>query len=220
MCSRWRTARAALVLLLLAVNCVHGCPVPVIHRRNVERPLGQRELERWSGILGSVGVDVPPGELGERAIAFSEEVQRVRGQLVRPVHPLFDAVGVDQRWSLFPVADPEPWWMHVEARRKGETEFTLLYRPWDDEHDWSVETIEYRRVRGVWNPGSAGLRFDHPRFVDWVARRAFDEDPDWEEVRVRFAQYRLYVPGDPEAYRERTLTWHFEERRSREDVGR
>ncbi len=167
-------------------------------------------------MLGAVGVEVSAGGLGEQAIGFSDAAQAFRSDLVGPLNPVFDAVGVHQRWSLFPIADPEPWWMHVEARREGAP-FELLYRPWDEAHDWELDRLEYRRVRGVWNPGSAGTRYDYPRFVDWVARRAFDYDETYVEVRVRMAQYYLPLPTEEDPP-ERTLSWHFEEVRRRAEM--
>lgn len=206
---KWAQARAVLIALAIAINFVQGCPVPNIQRRHLERPIGQRELVRWTGVLKSVGYETTPEELAEDAIAWSENAAATHRAVMEPVWPWFHHTATQQRWSLFPVADPEPWWMHIEGRT--DSGWELLYRPLDAEHDVLASTLEYRRVRAVWNPGTAGPRHDHPRFVDWVAKQMFAERPDLLEIRVRFQRYRVSLPDEPASDE---ISWHFEERRS------
>ena len=207
--SRWAHARAALIALAVLINFVQGCPVPNIQRRHIERPIGQREVVRWVGVLKSVGYETTPEELTEDALAWSAKAGEWHRAVMSPVWPWFHHTVTQQRWSLFPVADPEPWWMHVEGRT--ESGWELLYRPLDDEHDLLASTLEYRRVRAIWNPGTAGPRHDYPRFVDWVAKQMFAERPDLLEVRVRYQKYRVSLPDEEPTD---AISWHFEERRS------
>ncbi|HJK93961.1 MAG TPA: hypothetical protein RMH85_29780 [Polyangiaceae bacterium LLY-WYZ-15_(1-7)] len=212
---RWPQIRAGLIVLAVAVSLFEGCPVPNVQRRHVERPVGQREVRRWVGVLGALGVETTPEELTEDAIAVSEAATRRHRALLAPFAPFFALTQTRQRWSLFPVADPEPWVMHLEGSRDGRA-WELLYRPVDPEHVFLRERLEYRRVRAIWNPGTAGPRFDYPRFVDWVARESFAARPELEHVRVRFAKVRVSLPGEPPW--EGEPSWHFEERRSRAEV--
>lgn len=207
----WAHLRAALVLFVLVGSCVEGLPVPRASPAFLSRPIGRRELTRWSRILRTAGVELGEDELRARVLEVSAELTRLHDRLREPVRPWFELTHGTQRWSLFPVADPDPYWMHVEGRVAGE--WTLLYRPNDPDHRLLAERVEYRRVRAVWNPGSTGARADYPRFVDWIAREIFALRPDVDAVRVRHLRYHVSVPGEPP--RDET-SWHFEEVRERE----
>lgn len=198
------TLRAAILLLALVANGVEGCPVPRVAPHQLERPLGQRELVRWASMLGT-----DEGALRTKVLAASAEASAIHDVLRAPSAPFFAHAHTTQRWSLFPVADPDPWWMHVEGRVDGE--WVLLYRPNDAEHalpDPLVELLEYRRVRAIWNPGTGGPRADYPRFVDWLAREIRARRDDVDAVRVRFLRYHVSLPGEPPSD---VRTWHFEE---------
>jgi len=210
--SRRAYLRATLIALVIAINMFQGLPMPRIARHHLERPVGQRELARWTKTLQDLGSDITENELKEEALAFSHELHVWHGNAMRPFAWFFDALQIRQNWSLFPVADPYPWKMHLEGRATATTEWELLYTPLDPEHDFLDDTLEFRRIRAVWNPGTAGPRFDYPRFVDWVARQTFERRSDLDFVRVRFLRYHVPVPGED---RDPNETWHFDEIRQR-----
>ncbi|MEM9071093.1 MAG: hypothetical protein AAGE52_21465 [Myxococcota bacterium] len=214
---RWPQLRALLIVAAVSVNLFQGCPIPNVQRRHIERPLGQREVARWAEFLDSVGWNTTPAELTEDVLTASAEATRRHQALLAPFSPWFHYTQTRQRWALFPVADPDPWWMHLEGSTNGH-EWELLYRPLDEEHTFLREPLEYRRVRAVWNPGTAGPRADQPRFIAWVAQRTFEERPDLCFVRVRYQRFRVQVPGDGEKPPE--PSWHFEEVRRRDEVTR
>ncbi len=210
--SLWARIRAALIFVAIALSLLEGLPVPHMRRHHLEREVGRRELHRWAEFLRRFDPALTDESLKEQALVYGGELEGLHYRLVEPFRPLFSALQVRQQWSLFPVADPNPWWMHIDLR-EGNT-WRTVYRPNDPEADWDYVTLQYRRIRGVWNPGTSGPRYDYPRFVDMAAERAFAAFPNVEEVRVRFQQYRVPVPveGEREAP---APTWHFEERRSR-----
>lgn len=214
--------RGGLLLVFVLANFAEGCPlVPSIRPHHLENPIGARELARWGERLRGWGLDWSDEELASRTLASSESAQAAHAALLAPITPYFETLRIHQRWSLFPIADPDPWWMHIEGRR--HRDWTLLYRPLDplDRQDPVVgeldATLEYRRVRGHWNPGTNGTRADYPRFVDWVsaqicaADQARAADAPLQEIRVRFLRSHVSEPGEGEAP---APTWHFEERRS------
>lgn len=213
--------RGGMLLLFVLVNVAEGCPlVPNIRAHHLDNPIGARELSRWGTRLRDVGFDWSDEELRSRTLAASESASSTHRAMLTPAAPYFSALGIHQRWSLFPIADPDPWWMHIEGRRHHD--WTLLYRPLDplDRHDPLLDDLipmlEYRRIRGHWNPGTSGARADYGRFVDWVAAKICVADQGGErpnpllEVRVRFLRSHIFEPGEDEAVQE---TWHFEERR-------
>ena len=204
----WPHARAAAIAVAIFAAGVEGCPVRAVSTAELGRPINRREVERWAEML-----DTPPDALAAQVTGASETVAHTRDVLFAPFQPYFEATRTYQRWALFPIADPEPYRMHVEARR-GDGQWELVYRPLDVDATTRASMFGYRRIRGVWNPGSRGTRPAYPAFVDFVAEEIFRSRADVDEVRVRHERFRITLPGAPEpSLSERS--WHFEERRSR-----
>ena len=131
-----------------------------------------------------------------------------------PLQPIGRALKITQRWRLFPVANADRFRMWIEARTGADAPWQLLYRPHDDAHTWLADELEYRRMRGAWNPGTRSLRGAYPAFVTWVARTTFARDPRWNELRVRMEVLDIDPrrAGDPTGATGRFL---FEEVRAR-----
>ena len=215
---RWPRVRAGLILLAIFVNVAEGCPaVPNIQPHHLQGPIGARELARWGERLRGLGAELSDEELAEETLAFSAKARELHAEMLEPAWPYFDLVQVHQKWSLFPIADPNPWNMHVEGR-VGDGPWFVLYRPLGDtefmadEPDF-VAMLRYRRVRAHWNPGTAGPRVDYPRFVDWLATEIFART-DVDAMRVRYL--RDSVPDPHGVELPEAPTWHFEAVRERE----
>jgi len=72
----------------------------------------------------------------------------------------------------------------------------LRYRPLDDDHAWFADQLEYRRVRGAWNPSTShGPRGGYGSFVTWVAGELFARDAAVVEVRVRMEKVEIGPHG-------------------------
>jgi hypothetical protein len=106
---------------------------------------------------------------------------------------------ITQRWRLFPVANADRFRMWIEAREAPDGAWQLLYRPHDREHTWLADELEYRRLRGAWNPGTRHVRGSYPAFVTWVARTTFARAPRFTQLRVRMEVLDLDPrrAGDP-----------------------
>jgi hypothetical protein len=132
------------------------------------------------------------------------------------MRPYWEATRTHQRWSLFTTASPDRWRMWIEGRPPGRRDWEILYRPHDPAHRLLAGPLEYRRIRGAWNPGTTGVRAPYPGFVRWVARRMFSLRPDLAEVRVRMQRLHFVRPGEPADTRP---PWFEAERRvAREEV--
>jgi hypothetical protein len=167
--ARWRTAwppaRAALITLLMIIGVVEGCPMPILSK-------------------------VPAGWQRD-SFTFLQKAQR---EFLRPVRPALSHLKVNQRWKLFPVANEARRRLWIEAREPN-SEWEIVYRVHDDDHAFIGDVLEYRRVRGAWNPGSSGPRGAFGPFVTWVAKKVFTAFPRYYEVRVRFEKIQIRPGG-------------------------
>ncbi len=166
---RWPAIRAGLIALAIVVGLLDGCPVP----SPSERP-------------------VMEARLAPELVAAIDTLDGVRQTLLRPFRAIGDTARLRQRWKLFSGANRRRFRMQIEARTGPGAAWELLYRALDDEHAFLAGPIEYRRVRGAWNPHSrTGPRVGYPAFVRWVAGEVFERRPQYTEVRVR--QQRIVI---------------------------
>lgn len=174
---RWAAIRAGLIALAIVVGLLDGLPIPAPS----ERPTMEKRLS--------------PGMV--RAV---DAIDDVRSKLLVPFRPIGEVTRVRQRWKLFAGAARKRYRMRIEARTGPSAEWQLVYRVLDDEHDFMADPIEYRRVRGAWNPHSKlGPRSGFGSFVTWVSRRVLDAYPAYTEVRVQFERILIGPHG---GYRE------------------
>jgi hypothetical protein len=136
-----------------------------------------------------------------------------------PFHGLGDTLKLTQRWKLFPVANPDRFRMSIEARESPAAPWQVLYRPHDDAHAWLADELEYRRMRGAWNPGTRNVRGAYPAFVTWVARTTFARAPRWNELRVRMEVLDIDPRRTPDPTGA-TRRYVFEQRRTRAEEAR
>ena len=204
-----RQLRAVLITVVLLVTAAEALPIPRISARVMQAESNQRELLRWSERLTNLGYAITKPELEREVVALSARFGAVHHELSAPARLWLSPIAATQRWALFPVVDDQPWWLHVESRTSLEGPFELVFRPHDDEHVFQ-ERLAYRRVRGAWNPGTSGPRYDYRGFVRFIAAEIFESDPNAVEVRVRYARRRINRPGLPE--RDTTTRWFHEER--------
>lgn len=162
----WPHVRAGLVALAILVGLIDGCPIPPA--KSV-RPEWADDIKAWA---------------------------RTRRLVMTPFKPVGELFRLRQTWKLFPTAKLQQHRMWVEARKTGtKDDWELLYRPHDPDHALHADRIEYRRLRGVWNPGTKGTRSGYGPFVEWLAGEIFQARSDVDRVRVR--QEKITIdPGE------------------------
>jgi hypothetical protein len=167
--SVWRSLRAALITLLLALGFVAG----------------------WPKVSPKLLARLPPG-----MAQVARKLPDTQRSLLAPFAPVADAFGIEsQNWAVFATTGGIRHRMWVEARaRRGHT-WTLLHRAQDDEHAYLRETLEYRRLRVLWNPHRYGVAAGYPAFTRWLARRVFLDFPHFDRVRVRQEQVEILPRG-------------------------
>jgi hypothetical protein len=157
----WRQLRAGLILLAIVIALLDGAPIPPVKKA----PESLRPAVAW--------------------------MASTRRTLMKPFRPFGDLFRLRQQYKLFPGARRQQHLMWVESRRQGETGWELLYRPNDPAHDLMRHRIEFRRMRGAWNPGSRGTQLGYGPFAHWVAGEIFARDEEVEAVRVRMEKIVL-----------------------------
>ena len=184
----WARLRAALITLAMVVGLISGLPVP-----------GEKDLARLPAPLRSLASAIGP-------------FQRV---FAGPFQFIGDWLFIGQRWNLFAGAKTDRYWLTIEGRTGPNANWKVLYRPHDPEHALFSNELEYRRVRGAWNPRGRNPADGYDAFVTFIARRIFAEKRELSEVRVRLEAIKIRPRGagfDP------TGEFSFELVRARRDV--
>ena len=189
--SRWAHLRAGAIVLVVFVHFCQGAPRPRVSAESAAKPGAAQNIARWAERLG-----MTPAELTESLIELSDQGDRVRQAIAGPPWKLFGRLGFEQRWALFSGSRRRTWRMSIDWRAVGGP-WVLAYRVQDPEHRWNARQIDYRRVRGVWNPSADEARPGYGFFVDWIARSLCADEPDAREVRVRYARLLPPRPGGP-----------------------
>lgn len=133
-----------------------------------------------------------PGSLAERLSRIPE----LQGRLLAPFAPIASAFGIyGENWALFATTGGTRNRIHVEARRQGSRDFTLLYRVHDADHRYLAQMLEYRRVRNIWNPHRSGLSQGYEPFAHWLIQRTLRDHPEFDAVRIRMQEGKILPYG-------------------------
>jgi hypothetical protein len=167
----WPSVRAALVAFAIVIGLVDGCPTPDGRQRKY---------------------------MGASSRAFVDDVDHTRKEILDlwPFQKFSELVRAHQKWNLFAGASKDRYRMWIEARSGAGAEWDVLYRVYDDDHDFLADQMAYRRMRGAWAPrGSRGPRGAYPSFATWVARQVFARWPDYDEVRIQMEKVKVGPRG-------------------------
>lgn len=156
----WPAIRAGLIALVIVVGMVDGCPIPTNKRTK-------------PALLPTV-----------------KQLRKLRTAAMGPFMPVRQAFRLHQQWKLFPTASLKQHRLWVEGRPGRDAQWEILYRPLDPSATFMEDEVEYRRMRGAWNPGRSARR-GYAGFVKWVGTQVFAARPDINEVRVRLENIRV-----------------------------
>ena len=205
--------RAGAITLVLLLVCLSALPTRPYDRKKLDRATHRHFVERIVAALDLVGVAAGEEDVGRTLIAVTGPVIAARNAVVGPVKPLFDFVGMGQRWGLFLQSGRSAYRLQVEGRT-ADGRWTLLYQPHEVDRLGLESLLSFRRLRGLYNPGAKGEpRPQFEGFVDYLATRVFAENRALLGLRVRMERLRLGTRDEPT----RTLEVAHESERSRED---
>lgn len=178
----WPYLRAGLITLALASQCVSALPDRALSAAKLERPESKRAL-RWLGLaLRPFGVREPE-DVQRLVLERSADQVALRRWLLQPVAPLIAAAAVRQQWHLFLDVSAQPYRLRVDTKADDGT-WQALYSANQLDVLGLADMLEYRRLRGAYNPGKYGARAQYPGFVDFLAKRIWAAHPELDTLRV------------------------------------
>ncbi len=198
--SAWAKVRALLIFFVICLQWADAVPLPELKKRDLENPIAQAELDRWTGVLNGLGVSIGREELLERALVVGDATRSARRAVLRPWAPFRRLTGTGQGWGLFAYPDPFAGRLTIVERLEGEDAWRDYYLAPAPASDGLTAALRYRRVRGVWDDAGDRPRprkvYDH--FVDWIAHRRFSADPSLGAIEVRLDLHRVLRPDQGE----------------------
>ncbi|MBX2797728.1 MAG: hypothetical protein KTR31_08675 [Myxococcales bacterium] len=190
--------RAGLIALALVAHGIYALPIPsAVSEEQVAEPWRQRDIVLWQDVLGSVGIDVEKATLEQGLIDVTGAAHRFHQLLKTPFKPVFRFTGSNQAWGLFASATTRPDRLVIEVRREGQPDWHMIARRLDPCCTWYADHIRYRRIRGIWDGQKDKARPAYRNLTKWLARRAFAEFEDVDQVRFRLERGRSTYPWKP-----------------------
>jgi hypothetical protein len=196
--TRWAYLRAFLISLGLLSQCVSALPKQPLDAERLARPETQRAL-RWLGVaLRPFGVR-EPAEVERFALDFSRRERAFRSAMLRPVAPLIQGAAVRQQWHLFLTVKEQAFRLRVDARslEAPADAWRTVYCANQTDALGLAEVLDYRRLRGIYNPTRFGTTAQYAGFVDWLMRRVWTEQPELGALRVGLERMRIGSAAAP-----------------------
>jgi hypothetical protein len=205
----WKKLRAGLLGLLVAWNVLGAYPTPGdVTEEKLKEGVAKKELDRWVRRLRSFGFDTDHERLGRGYAGLANGVNAVRNFVMAPIQPVMDFTGTQQGWRLFSLPNERPHVLRVTGERRGKKR--VLYETWSESRTFLGETLEFRRVRALYNPSSQGPPNTYDAFARRLSERVFEQKPELDSVTVLLEQRRTTLPGEPEdPKREERFIHHF-----------
>jgi hypothetical protein len=189
----WPHLRAALISLTMLSQCVSALPKRPLDAEQLARPEARRNM-RWLGAALHLFRKPDPAELERLVIELSQGQVALRNRLLTPVAPLIHATAVRQQWHLFLTAKDQVYRLRIDAKN-AETQaggaWRTVYRTNQTDLLGLADVLDYRRLRGVYNPSRAGVHAQYATFVDWLMQRVWSEHPELGALRVGMERIHL-----------------------------
>jgi hypothetical protein len=152
-------------------------------------PVARATLIALAIVIGLLdGCPLPhPAKTPKWALGTVETLARIRTTLLAPVAFVGRDLDVSQRWALFRGASHLRWRLYVEGQT-ADLQWHLRFRAGDPEHTDYLEQLEYRRMRGTFNPSGQHMRGQYRQFAHWMAARVLADHPEYVAARTRFEQ--------------------------------
>jgi hypothetical protein len=192
----WKKLRALLIVVAIGFNVVGAYPTPGdITEEKLREGTARKELMRWVKRVRSVGIDTDAERLGRWYAGFAQGINRTRDFVMAPMMPFMEFTGTQQGWRLFALPNERPHVLRVVGEREGKRR--VLYETWNRSRPYLAETLEFRRVRALYNPSSVGPPNTYDAFCRRLSERVFEDKPELDSLTVLLEQRRTTLPGEP-----------------------
>src|SRR6186713_713689 len=193
----WKKLRALLIIVAIGFNVLGAYPTPGdVTEEKLREGVAKNELARWVSRLRSFGFDTDAERLGRWYAGFANGLNAVRNFVMSPIQPFMDFTGTQQGWRLFSLPNERPHVLRVVGERRGKRR--VLYETWSPSRTFLAETLEFRRVRALYNPSSSGPPNTYDAFARRLSERTFELEPGLDSVTVLLEQRHTTLPGQPE----------------------
>lgn len=181
-------------MLFHAVSILVLClPAGVASETRWASKTTQRDLNDWAAKLRGLGFDTTKESLEETLKGLAHSYIDVRKVLAKPFGLYTRVTLTHQGWAMFASPQRRPYELHVDGWVNGA--WVPLHRPLDERADVYDGYLEHNRVRKF--TGRFAKNFvDHiyTDFARFLAKRAFEERPDVERVKVSLYGYDTLPP--------------------------
>jgi len=193
--SRRAKLRAAVIAYFVLFNALAALPTPgEASAERLQRPFEREELRRWTGFLRAIGIDTDPDRLARGYLAFAVAVERAQSSVLTPIEGWFELTQSGQNWHLFGTPGRIVSALRVTVHSAMGDE--VLFESGDAARRWSVDFLEYRRIRAVYKPSRRGPPPTYAAFAERLSREIFQTLPHVDRVTVALVQSRVHLPGE------------------------
>lgn len=182
---------------VLAVSCLSALPSRPYDEALLDKPQHKRFVSNLQGVLATLGIATTRAQIRGHLIDGSESVIELRNRALAPLQRAFDLVGSRQQWGLFLQPGRTAYRLQILGRTR-DGAWTLLYSAHEYDALGIGDMLEYRRLRGIYNPGkNASARGQYDGFVAWLARSVQAQWPEYRELRIAMRRISLGSRTEP-----------------------
>lgn len=195
--TRWARVRGLLIAFALGVEAVRAIPSKPLQDQHFTLPQGVRTLDQLEAGLSLVGARPGRAAIQQTLVASSAAILEVRESVLAPFEAVFHATATGQQWTLFLSAHRECFRLHIDGRAHEHEPWQSLYRALSHDALGLAPLLEYRRARGLYDPGRiSGPSPAYAGLTQALALRVFAARPSLTRVRVRLERLRVGAAGE------------------------
>jgi hypothetical protein len=176
----WPQLRAALITFALFSQCISALPERALTEEKLARREGDRAVH-WLNRLFDRGE--PESRTREKLIVWSQRGIAARSWLLTPFAPVLQGASLRQQWNLFVTVGADANRLRVDVHGPHE-DWTTIYRANELDSLGLAPLLDYRRVRGIYNPNRYGPRGLYAAWSKWLAERVLREHAEYSALRV------------------------------------
>lgn len=198
MSSPWAVARAVFVAYHIVAITLQALPAPAggMSRTAWKEPTVQGEIASWTERINTwTGRSLTPAEAEDWLWDFATGFMDAREKVLAPFQPYYRYCGTWQSWRMFVAPHRFPARLHIDVREGGT--WRPVFEERSEELTWMETELGHDRLRsGIFRYAWPQYRSTWKLFGKYMARRAAEDFPEADAVRLRFFEYRTRSPEE------------------------